>query len=92
MKNTLIALISMVSFSAFAADNVTMVKGMHCADCQAAVESKVCHMEGIASCKVELVNKKKQLGKITWAAKEGAKIDAAAVSAAVSEAGFEVAK
>jgi copper chaperone CopZ len=66
-----------------------VVKGMHCGGCKSAVEAKVCNMPGIATCKVEITNMKKQMGKVTLTAVEGQTVDAEAVKKAIADAGYE---
>src|SRR4051812_44936854 len=57
------------------------VEGMHCEDCVSAVKAKVCSLEGITKCDV-------QIGKVTLTA--DAKLDDNAVANAVQSAGYKV--
>ena len=63
------------------------IKGMHCGGCAMAIESHVCKMEGVKSCKVELTNAKKEMGQVTLATEDGMAIDALKVEQLVSAAG-----
>src|SRR4051812_46463336 len=60
------------------------VEGMHCEDCVSAVKEKVCGIEGLAKCNVEM-------GQVTLASAEGSKLDDNAVTNAVQAAGYKIA-
>ena len=63
------------------------VKGMHCGACAQLIESKVCKMEGVKTCKVELTNPKKEMGKVTMTMEDGKQPDAVAIQKMLAEAG-----
>ena len=56
------------------------IKGMTCNSCVKIITSKVCSLEGLESCKVEL-------GSLTVKTKDGAKITPADLAQAVQSAG-----
>lgn len=85
---TILVLITLATASLALADTVSyQVKGMHCGACQKAIEAKVCKMEGVQSCKVELTNPKKKMGQITLTTAQGKPVDAVEVEKMVSSAG-----
>ena len=63
------------------------VQGMHCGGCKAAIEAKVCKIDGLKTCNVELVDKKKQIGKLVLTSADGTTLDLAKIEAALTEAG-----
>jgi copper chaperone CopZ len=70
------------------AETVTyQLKGVHCGGCTSAIESKVCKIEGLTGCKVEVLDGKKKLGQMTLTTADGTPIDLAQVEKALSEAG-----
>ncbi len=75
-------LVAILLFSSFAlAETATYdVKGMKCEDCIKNIEAKVCHLEGITECKVEV-------GHITVSTKEGTALDKTKIASAVEKAG-----
>jgi len=73
--------------SSFAETATFDVTGMHCGACKKEIQEKVCKMEGVTSCKVELTNKKKQQGQVTMTTAEGVAIDATKVQELLTEAG-----
>jgi len=87
MKSILVFAISLFTTLALAETGTFTVSGMHCGGCQKMVEAKVCKMEGVESCKVELTDTKKQIGKVTLITKDGIKIDQTKVEAAITSAG-----
>lgn len=76
-------------FSSFAmADTATyQVKGMHCGSCAKSIETSVCKMEGVKSCKAEVTDTKNQIGKLTVITEDGKPIDPSKVAELVSAAG-----
>lgn len=67
------------------------VEGMHCAGCKKMITKSVCDDKEMNSqfekCEVELVDAKKQIGKIKIKPKQGQTVDAKAVEASVKKAG-----
>jgi copper chaperone CopZ len=87
MKSLILLGALATSTLAFAGTTTYDVKGMHCGECQAAVEAKVCKMEGVKTCKVELIDKKKEMGKITLTTEDTVKITPVQVDELISSAG-----
>ena len=71
------------SSSAFAETKTYNIEGMHCEGCVDAVKAKVCGLEGISKCDV-------QIGKATLTTAGDAKLDDNAVTNAVQSAGYKV--
>jgi copper chaperone CopZ len=64
------------------------VSGMHCGGCKTAIQDSVCKkMPDLASCSVELIDTKKQTGKIVLVSKDGTAIDDKKVSELVTAVG-----
>jgi len=59
------------------------VPGMHCAHCERAVVEEVSALEGVASVSVDLETKRVDV--------TGTQLDAAAIRAAIEEAGYQAA-
>ncbi len=77
----------LISFSALAETTTYPIKGMHCGSCKKAIESKLCKMEGLQTCKVEVLDGKKEIGQVTISTKDGSAPDFAKMSEAVKAAG-----
>lgn len=77
----LAASVLLIALPALAEVHSYDIKGMTCQGCVDMITSEVCKLPGVTSCKVEI-------GKVTL---EGAKLDDAAVKAAVDKAGYQVA-
>lgn len=66
------------------AETLTMnIEGMHCGGCTAAVEATACKDKGYKSCKAEIVDAEKKLGRIIIETKRGEKVDLSKVTADV---------
>lgn len=87
MKSLVFTTISLMTAMAFAETGTFEIQGMHCGGCQKIIESKVCKIEGVEKCTVELTDTKKQTGKVTLITKDGIKIDTKKIDAAVTSAG-----
>ena len=83
IKGLIAAGLLIFSSMAWAETKTYNVQGMHCEGCVSSVKEKVCGLEGIAKCDVEV-------GKVTLTTKEGAKLDDNAVTNAVEAAGYKV--
>mgnify|MGYP000851764450 CR=1 FL=1 len=70
------------SMMAFAGQTTVEISGMTCGGCVSAVKSKLCKMEGVAECKVEV-------GKATLVTKAGVTLDSKKISDLVTEAGSD---
>ncbi len=84
-RNSLISLfVLMGSLSALAggANYNVEISGMTCGGCVSAIKSKLCKMDGVAECKVEV-------GKATLVSKDGIKLDENKIKELVSQAGSE---
>jgi len=76
------------SLSSSAETKTFNVKGMHCGGCAKMVEEGVCNkMEGLTSCKGEVVDADKKIGKVTISTPEGTPIDSDKVSELLAKAG-----
>jgi periplasmic mercuric ion binding protein len=71
------------SSAALAETKTYNVEGMHCENCAANIKAKVCALEGVEKCEVEV-------GKVTLTTKGDAKLDDGAVTTAVQAAGYNV--
>ncbi|MFN7453967.1 MAG: heavy-metal-associated domain-containing protein [Pseudobdellovibrionaceae bacterium] len=78
-KNALI-LSLFLSLPAFAETAKMEISGMTCGSCVKAVKAKVCKMEGLAECKVDV-------GSLELISKDGSKIDVKKVEELVKSAG-----
>lgn len=98
MNKFLILLVTALTSIGFAAATAPVaettditVEGMHCSGCKKMISKKVCDDKDLAakfeSCKVELVDAKKQIGKISVTMKKDQTLDLAAVETAVKAAG-----
>jgi copper chaperone CopZ len=93
MKSFILISSLILSSLAFADTATYEVKGMHCGGCKAEVEGLVCKMEGVKSCKAELTDKKKQMGKITIITEDGKPVDSTKVEEMIASSGdFKVVK
>lgn len=84
MKKLIFA--SVLGFSSLVmAETATLkVEGMTCGSCVKMIKSKVCALDGIADCNVEV-------GSVVLTAKDGSKIDLQKVTEAIKSAGkYEV--
>lgn len=67
------------------------IEGMHCSGCKKMITKTVCEDKDLSanfeSCSVNLVDAKKQVGKITVKMKDGKAIDYTKIEAAVKKAG-----
>lgn len=68
------------SLNAMAETATLNIKGMTCSSCVKMIQSKVCDMDGIADCKVEV-------GSVVLTSKDGTKIDLEKVTEKIKEAG-----
>jgi hypothetical protein len=68
-----------------------LIDGVHCSGCTKMISKKVCGdktlAESFETCGVTVVDKEKQIGKISVRLKEGKTLDTAAIDAAVKSAG-----
>ena len=82
MKNSILALalVSFFGISALAETATFTVSGMTCGSCAKAIQSKVCKMEGVESCDV-------QVGSVTLTTKTGVAIDTKKVEELIGSAG-----
>lgn len=87
MKALFFALTTIAASFAMAEASTYNVQGMHCAACQSAIESKVCKMDGLKSCKVEVTDKKKQTGKIVLETADGKPVEASKIQELLTAAG-----
>lgn len=87
MKSMILMGALLVSSFAMAESSTYQVKGMHCGACAKSIEEKVCKMEGVKTCKVEMVDAKKRMGKVTLETEEGKTLDAKKVEELVTSAG-----
>lgn len=80
-----------VSSLAFAETATVTIEGMHCAGCKSMITKSVCEdaklQKTYETCSVELIDAKKQIGKVTLVAKKGEKINLAAVKDGIKAAG-----
>jgi copper chaperone CopZ len=91
MKSLILSLTLLALPAAFAESTATTftVTGMHCAACKESIEAKVCKAPGIATCKVEITNRKKETGTVTLTPTEGQTIDTASITKIITDAGYE---
>jgi periplasmic mercuric ion binding protein len=82
MLKGLVASLLIFSSAALAETKTYKVEGMHCESCVMGVKEKLCGMEGIAKCDVEV-------GKVTLTSDN--KIDDNAVTNAIQAAGYKIA-
>jgi copper chaperone CopZ len=82
MKNSILALalVSLLGFLALAETATFTVSGMTCGSCAKKVRAKVCKMEGLESCTVDV-------GSVVVTTKAGTPIDTKKVEALISSAG-----
>ncbi len=82
MKNSILvaALVSLFGFSALAETATFTVSGMTCGNCAKSVRNKVCKMEGLESCTVEV-------GSVVVTTKSGVAVDTKKVEELISSAG-----
>ena len=69
---------TLVSFAG--TTNTYEIRGMTCNSCVKMITAKVCKLEGMDTCKVEI-------GKLTFSAKDGAQITPEALTTAIKSAG-----
>ncbi len=82
------ALVGALALSASAlADTAATTYDVKGGACAQLIESKVCKMEGVKTCKVELTNPKKEMGKVTMTMEDGKQPDAVAIQKMLAEAG-----
>lgn len=94
MKNKflsfIIVCVTLIASNSALAEDIT-VEGMHCSACKKMITKTVCEDKDLKaqfeSCKVELVDAKKQIGKISVKTKNNMPIDYKAIEAAVKNAG-----
>lgn len=94
MKNNILSFIvvciTLIASNSALAEDIT-VEGMHCGGCKKMITKTVCEDKDLKaqfeSCKVELVDEKKQIGKISVTTKNNMPIDYKAIEAAVKNAG-----
>lgn len=79
--------ILLFSSIAMAESATYQVKGMDCGSCVKMIEDKVCKMEGVKTCKAEVVDSKNKIGKLTLSMEDGKAIDSKKVSELVTSAG-----
>jgi copper chaperone CopZ len=88
MKFTLALSALVLSFSALAETATYNVSGMHCGGCAKMIEDGVCKkMEGVKTCKGEVIDADKKIGKVTIETNDGVKIDQGKVSELLAKAG-----
>ncbi len=67
------------------------IEGMHCSSCKKMVQAKVCKNKDLAEqfskCEVEVIDEKKEIGKITLQMKDGSQPNFETINKAVSSAG-----
>lgn len=82
MKNSVLALavVSLFGFQAFAETATFSVSGMTCGNCAKNVRNKVCKMEGLESCTVEV-------GSVVVTTKSGTAVDTKKVEELIASAG-----
>ena len=80
-----------ISSMAFSETATFAIEGMHCSSCKKMISAKVCDdaalKEKIESCKVSILDEKKQTGQIVIVSKKDSKVDLTAVKAGVKAAG-----
>lgn len=94
MKNKflpfIIVCVTLIASNLALAEDIT-VEGMHCGGCKKMITKTVCEDAALKaqfeSCKVELVDEKKQIGKISVKTKNNMPVDYKAIEAAVKKAG-----
>lgn len=74
------ALVSLFGYGALAETATFTVSGMTCGSCAASVRNKVCKMEGLESCNVEV-------GSVTVTTKSGVAVDTKKVEELIGSAG-----
>lgn len=76
-----------ISSLAFAETATYTVEGMHCGGCKKMISAKVCDdpalKDKVESCKVSMLDEKKQTGQIVIVTKKDSKVDLTAVKATV---------
>jgi len=86
-----VSLLSLNSFAVATDTTDIAVEGMHCSGCKKMITKTVCEDKDLSasfeSCAVNLVDAKKQVGKITVKMKDGKAIDYTKIEAAVKKAG-----
>ena len=87
MKSLVLVSLLLGSLMANAETATLQVKGMHCGGCKAAIEAKVCKLDGLVACKVESLDMKKQRGQIILTSADGTTLDLTKIEAALAEAG-----
>ena len=93
MKSVLVFGLVSLSFAALAEEKTCAVKGLHCPDCVADVQKKVCEAGQYAVCDVKLTDKKQELGQIHLKTKDAkAKIDETAMGKLLADMTYEMQK
>lgn len=70
----------------------TQIHGMHCGSCVRTLTSALKKLPEVEKVEVKIVDAKKEQGMAKVILKDGSKTDAAAITKAISDAGYEVTK
>lgn len=85
---SLLAVLTLASLSVFAGTTTYTVSGMHCGGCEKMITKAVCENAEMkstyTSCKVKLIDEKKQVGQITFETTDTQKIDQTQVQTLLS--------
>jgi copper chaperone CopZ len=88
-----LSILSLSFATARAEDKTCQVKGMHCESCMQTVTEKVCNESKYSTCKVSLIDEKKELGQVHLITKDAqAKIDEKAIGEAIKDSGYSMEK
>ncbi len=91
---TILAAALTLTHAAFAAGTVVKasIEGMHCDSCVHSIEAKLKKVPNVVGVSVKITDAEHENGEAVVTMKDGAKVDAEAIKAAVADAGYEVKK
>lgn len=92
MKLVILLAVTVLTSSAFAESKTLTLEGVHCQDCVATLQEKICGDKTFATCQVKLINEKKELGQLKLTTKGDAKIDMQKIAKIVEDEGYKIKK